>query len=288
MTEELQLKGMTTGNAADGLRLSRLANWNQTLQDWELLLSAGSGMGFHTDAGLWVASMVALPLGPRHGWISMVLTDPDWRRRGLAKRLMARGMEILEARELIPTLDATPAGETVYRKIGFAGDTALARWKVTPSGDRSSVVAENGLNLRPVDDADLEALAAWDREHSGCDRTAILRFLRATRPDLATLAEREDGTLAGFIMGRSGDRLPQLGPLVADDSRVAGLLMKVAAAATAGPLYVDAFDRTQPLLAAEFNGSWTRERGFTRLLKADSPSPENPKTVYLAAGPELS
>jgi GNAT superfamily N-acetyltransferase len=279
---------MFTNNAPDGLRLSRLAGWNQTLQDWEFLLSEGTAMGFRTSSGTWVASMVALPLGPRHGWISMVLTDPDWRRRGFAKQLMARGVQFLEDRGLIPTLDATPAGETVYRGIGFRGDTKLARWKVTPDTSPFADPVGNGLTLRAIEDGDLGTLAAWDRGQSGCDRTAILRYLQTSRPDLAFLAEREDGSPAGYIMGRPGDRLPQIGPLVADDPETARTLLSAAANRIGSPFLLDAFNNTQSLLSEGTGAAWLRERGFTRLLKSNSPSPENSQTVYLAAGPELS
>lgn len=288
MIDGLELIEIPPGRAADGLRLSRLTGWNQTLRDWEFLLSEGTGMGFQTSEGSFVASMVALPLGPRHGWISMVLTDPDWRRRGLAKHLMARGIGILEERGLIPTLDATPAGETVYRGIGFTGETQLARWKVTPDTAPQDPVSVSGATIREIDEDDLPSLATWDLDHSGCDRAAILRFLQANRPDLALMAETSDGAPLGYIMGRSGDRLPQIGPLVAARPETARLLLNAAAARTGGAFYVDAFDKSQPALASALQATWSRERGFTRLMKATGNSPENPDTVTLAAGPELS
>jgi GNAT superfamily N-acetyltransferase len=286
--DSLRMRKMEPADAANGLRLSRLAGWNQTVRDWDLLLTEGTGFGFQTGDGLLVASMIALPLGPRHGWISMVLTDPDWRRRGLAKRLMAEGIDILEKRGLIPTLDATPAGETVYRAIGFSGDTGLARWKVSPDPSASVSNNQHGLKIRPIVESDLERLADWDCRHSGCNREAILIFLRKHRPDLAYMAEDVEGNLQGYIMGRSGDRLPQLGPLVATGSLVAGSLLQAAATGAADSLYVDAFDQTRSTLEASFKGSWSRERGFKRLLKGASASPEDPETVFLAAGPELS
>lgn len=288
MRESLLPCSLGPAHAEAGLRLSRLANWNQTLLDWQCLLTEGEGCGMQTESGLLVASLVALPLGPHHGWISMVLTDPDFRRRGLAKALMASGLDFLEDRGLIPTLDATPAGETVYRGLGFAGDTGLARWKVIPEALSPAGIDPINGNIRQISDDDLHRLAAWDRIQSGCDRAALLNFLLKSRPQLAFLAENGDGHLLGYIMGRPGDRLAQLGPLVASSGQVAALLLETAAARLNEPFYVDAFDRTQPLLAEGLRGTWDRERGFTRLLLKASKSPENPETVFLAAGPELS
>lgn len=288
MKEGLQPCKLTTGHAMAGLRLSRLANWNQTLPDWECLLKAGNGFGFQTGDGLLVASMIALPLGPRHGWISMVLTDPDWRRRGLANQLMTTGTAFLESRGLIPTLDATPAGEKVYRAIGFSGDTGLARWMVSPDHSQPACIPPPGLTIRRMLEPDLDQVSAWDHGQTGCDRAPILRCLRENLPDLAHLIEDAKSTVQGYVMGRPGEHLPQIGPLVAGDSRLAVLLLKTAASRVDGPFYVDAFDRTQSALQSGLKGSWSRERGFKRLLKGASVSPENPKTVFLAAGPELS
>lgn len=288
MNDGLQLCELTSRDAPSGLRLSRLANWNQTLQDWKFLLTKGVGFGFQTKDRLLISSMIALPLGPRHGWISMVLTDPEWRRRGLAKQLMGKGIDILEQRGLIPTLDATPDGETVYRAIGFCGDTGLARWKVSPDPSLTPSIVEHSLRLRRVAQSDLDRLADWDRRQSGCDRAAILRFLWNNRPDLAHVALDADGDIRGYTMGRSGDRLPQIGPLVAVDSSSAHHLLKTALLQVDGPVYVDAFDQNQPALAQTTGGAWSRERGFTRLLKSSSASPETASSAYLAAGPELS
>ena len=49
----------------------------------------------------------------------MVLVAGDYRRRGLATRLMRRAMDDLAAAGLVPVLDATPDGRAVYRALGF-------------------------------------------------------------------------------------------------------------------------------------------------------------------------
>ena len=49
----------------------------------------------------------------------MVLVAGAYRRRGLGTRLMHRCIEDLTAAGVVPVLDATPAGRTVYRALGF-------------------------------------------------------------------------------------------------------------------------------------------------------------------------
>ena len=278
----LQCLEMTSGEAQDGLRLSRLANWNQTRTDWEFMLRFGMGAGFRTEEGVWVSSMIALPMGPTFGWISMVLTDPDWRRRGLARHLMGVGINRLQERGLVPALDATPDGEKVYRALGFEARVAMGRWKVEDVGDRPG-----STGIRPMQEGDAGRVGEWDAARSGCRREAILRYLRTARPDLAFLAEGSDGGISGYVMGRSGDRCTQLGPLVADNPEVAGQLLGSALAAAGQPVYVDAFTAQQPVLAEAVGGTWSLERPFNRMVLGDVPGPGREACLFLAAGPEL-
>src|ERR1700680_2495642 len=70
---------------ADGLYpLSIEAGWNQVTADWRLMLSLGLGYGIRgAKNGQWIASALALPLGPAVSWISMVLVTQLERSQGL-------------------------------------------------------------------------------------------------------------------------------------------------------------------------------------------------------------
>lgn len=278
----LQCLEMTPAESEAGLRLSRLANWNQTLADWRFLLSYGSGIGFRTDDGTWVASMLALPIGPQFGWISMVLTDPDWRRRGLAKHLMSVGIRHLTERGLVPALDATPDGQRVYEGLGFAGRVSMGRWRV-----EAGAGGNPGAGIRPVETGDLPALSDWDAGRSGCRREAILEHLHQSRPDLALMAEDGDSGISGYILARAGIRHTHIGPLVADTPAVAAGLLQAALGLAGEAAYVDAFADHQPILEQAAGGTWTLERPFTRMVLGESAGPGRTECLYLAAGPEL-
>ena len=62
-------------------------------------------------------------------WIAMMLVDPDARRAGIASLLMETALESLREERCI-RLDATPAGEPLYRRYGFTGEYPLVRTKV--------------------------------------------------------------------------------------------------------------------------------------------------------------
>jgi GNAT superfamily N-acetyltransferase len=72
------------------------------------------------------AGTIALRLpGPanpaaRVGYIQWVSTDPRWRRRGLARRIMVSLLDWYERMD-VPSVElhATPEGEGLYRSLGF-------------------------------------------------------------------------------------------------------------------------------------------------------------------------
>ncbi|MGL1133766.1 GNAT family N-acetyltransferase, partial [Vibrio parahaemolyticus] len=79
-------------------------------------------------------------------WISMVLVDPGCRRQGLGTRILEGCLAETARRGLVPLLDATEAGEPLYRGLGFGPLFRLTRW-IGQGGP--------GRRLRPVDHTDL-------------------------------------------------------------------------------------------------------------------------------------
>ena len=72
--------------------------------------------------------IVEKPPGPafmngRTGTVLNVYTRPEYRRRGLGRRMMARLIEEARAREVCAlSLKATDAGQPLYRSVGFVDD----------------------------------------------------------------------------------------------------------------------------------------------------------------------
>src|SRR5262249_7468714 len=127
--EALVQADLTPADVARALALSAKVGWNQTAEDWRLFITHGRTIGlFDADAGL-IATAAALPYDHGFGWISMVIVDEAWRRRGLARRLMGECIDEMRRRRLTALLDATPAGALVYRELGFAELCRMERWE---------------------------------------------------------------------------------------------------------------------------------------------------------------
>ena len=254
--------------------LNAEAGWNQTADDWSGLIALGRGFGIHADGAGLVATATAFPYPSGFGWIGMVLVHTPFRRRGLASRLMERAIDELRARGLVPFLDATPAGQPVYERMGFRPVAALARWRGKGSGGQPPDA------VRPL--ADVGQVAELDLAAFGADRSALLEALA-----------RREGALAlhdpagGYLLARPGRKAAYVGPLVAREPAVAVRLLESALARVSGPVYVDVPDAQDTVREALARLGFEAERPFTRMALEHDTAFGDPTLVHAIAAPEL-
>jgi GNAT superfamily N-acetyltransferase len=267
--------------------LVREARWNQIAADWRVFLAHGRVYALVTPEGRIVATTATLPYGGRFAWISMVLVAGEYRRRGLATRLMRRAMDELAAAGLVPALDATPDGRAVYRRLGFTDSWGFARLirRERPAA-AAPFAAPTGVTVRAMTDADWPALCAYDATAFGAARGAVLAGLRGRLPPAEFVAERA-GRIAGFILGRDGMLAGHLCPLTADDDAIACALIARALDAIDGPLFIDfADDKTAVRSFLETRG-FAAVRPFTRMLHGTPARFDAPSRTFAVVGPEF-
>jgi GNAT superfamily N-acetyltransferase len=272
---------------ADAEALVREAGWNQTAADWRIFLDLGTVYAVRDSAGRVVATAATLPHGGRFAWISMVLVALHVRRQGLARRLMHRCIADLTADGLVPVLDATPAGRTVYSALGFEDTWGFHRLAADERGQRPQpCTADGDLIIHSITDADWPTLCNYDAAAFGADRSAVLARLRGRVPPAELVAYRGD-RIAGFLLGRDGRSATQLGPLVADDDSAAQQLLLRGLAAIEGPIYIDFADAKAELRQMLEERGFTPQRPLTRMVYRRTESFDDPTRTFAVAGPEL-
>jgi ribosomal protein S18 acetylase RimI-like enzyme len=267
--------------------LSVEAGWNQVPADWRLMIAAGSAFGLQDAAGRWIASALALPLGPQVSWISMVLVTQAERRRGHGTRLLRHCIASIEATGSVMGLDATEFGRPVYLPLGFRDVYAISRWSV-PHVPGMPVAPPSGIAIRPAGPQDLERIADHDSRCSGFERRAIVAELLARAPHVAFVAERGDGGLAGFGLGRDGHRATHVGPVMAEDPGIGLALASRALAGVRGPAILDVPDRQEHIRRWLQSHGATAPRSFMRMLRGSAPAVEDGSRIMAIAGPELA
>lgn len=282
------IRPLTAADLDAAVALSAAAHWNQNHADWRTMLQLGQGWRIDGagDGGRTVlaASVIVLPYGEHFAWTSMVLVLPAFQRRGYARQLLRFALAHLGAQGRAAILDATPAGHAVYVKEGFADTWGFARYRREAGAalaPRLSVPA-----TRLLSDADWPAIDLLDAPAFGASRLPLLRKLAQRWPQAARVME-EGGRLRGYVLGRDGREAGQIGPLLAEDDRVALALLGDVLQAAPGALYIDLLDCRRSLLPWLAQSGFALQRPFTRMVYGTRNAPGDTKRIVLAAGPEL-
>lgn len=254
------------------MQLTRAAGWNQVPKDWERLLALEPAGCFAVESEGQVAATTTLICYDQElAWLGMVLTHPEFRRRGYAEFLLRKTLRFAEERGIAEVkLDATDAGIGLYRKFGFVEECEIQRWQRAP-GPR-----EAGETLPYCPETSL------DRSVFGADRAALL----------ASLAELGAASLPGegYAMGRAGFSAAYFGPCVATSSDAARRLLGWFLAKHGDqPMFWDLFPANQEAIRVAGEFGFVPARRLTRMTLSRFPScpVSNHAEVFAIAGFEL-
>lgn len=269
---------------ADAEALVREAGWNQVAADWEVFRALGTVHAARADSRV-VATAATLPYGA-FAWISMVLVAGEYRRHGLGTRLLQRCIDTLVEQGQVPVLDATPAGQPLYRAMGFLETWGYQRLAAPSIHVAASTPPASDTIVRPVGDADWSAFCAYDAAAFGADRSALLQCLRGRLPAAELIAVRH-GRIAGALLGRQGRSASQIGPLVAEDDAIAQALLTQALATVKGPVYLDLADAKANIREWLQRSGFVPQRPLARMLLHRATGFDDPSRTFAVVGPEF-
>jgi GNAT superfamily N-acetyltransferase len=277
-TEVWQFSPVTVDDISDCLALSAEADWNQTSADWALFLRHGSVFGLAADHAGIVATGAVLPYSGDFAWISMVLVTRSRRRERIGTSILEACCAEVARRGLVSMLDATPAGERIYRSLGFEGMFSLSRWQgiAEPRTRRAS-------GIRTMTAADIAAVTTFDAAAFGADRGFLLQSLFDRLPQVAFVIDDN----SGFVLARPGRIATQIGPVVAADEDVAADLLDAVLGRINGPIFLDLIDGRELLARRLLQSGFRVQRPFLRMgLKHRVPFGDAAR-LFVVAGPEF-
>jgi GNAT superfamily N-acetyltransferase len=276
---------LTVTELGDANALVREAGWNQTNADWRIFLDLGHAYAVRNSDARVVATAATLPHEGKFAWISMVLVSADYRRQGLASRLMRRCIDDLTTSGLIPVLDATPDGRAVYRALGFEDLWGYHRMALRAPPSFAQDLDER-IEVHSIADSVWSSLCDYDAAAFGARRDAMLGRLRGRLPQAELYAAR-GGKISGLLLGRDGRSANQLGPLIADDDETALALLQRAISAIEAPIYLDLADTKSGLRAGLETIGFSDVRPLTRMALGSRRRFDDPQRTYAVAGPEF-
>jgi len=267
------------------MRLKDDEDWNQTQRDWELIVNNSHNFCLVADFnGSVVGTAAAVNYSNIVSWISMILVDKKFRGRGIGKKLLAGLMEKLTSCKSVK-LDATPAGMTVYEKIGFIAEYRIFRM-TNPSIGFRFPERSDFLPLR-VGKKDIIEIAKLDQKVFGANRTILIEALIRDYPGQAWIL-RKDNLITGYVLGRAGTKYNQIGPVGTSTVQDAEILIKNALESNVNrPVVVDIPENSVELIDWLHSIGFTTQRPFMRMYYKKNPFPGEINKQYLICGPEF-
>ncbi len=281
--EQIEIRPLCGEDVPAAMRLKNLARWNQTEDDWRRLLALEPrGCFAATVGGRVVATTTTTAYGRDLAWIGMVLVHPEYRRRGIATRLMRAALEYLRGEKVATVkLDATPDGHQVYENLGFEFELLIERWSGVARAAASSECTKLDVTILPE-------VFAFDRRAFGADRSELIELLARDATIALSISNGPNGQLNGYALARRGTAAAYVGPVVASDAATATALLDGVLNQLAGEqVYVDVntdFESgTREMIVREF----VKQRDLIRMRYGEKSDAGTSASVFAIAGPEV-
>jgi len=164
-----------------------------------------------------VGCISAVSYAGRFGFIGLYIVAPAWRGRGIGHRLWAQAMARLAGQPI--GLDGVPVQQDNYRRSGFEQAWTNVRFAAAATHGGQAAPQQ----IVPLAAVDFDALCRDDRRVFPAAREAFLHAW-ITMPEATGLAWLAQGRLAGWGVIRRCRQGHKIGPLVADEPRIADAL----------------------------------------------------------------
>lgn len=278
------IRTMIPGDLPSARRFSSQNGWNQTEADWLRFLEMEPDGCFVADLeGQPAGTVTTLSYQKRLAWIGMMLVDSKLRRMGIGEALLRKALQRLEESGVdCVKLDATPLGQPLYEKLGFQPEWPLTRWRceiaVSPPNQEDP-------DVRPWNKRDALKVAGIDDPAFGINRSGLLEALGSI--STGWVRSGMEG-IRGFGLIRPGAFATYLGPVTADDIRVAdGIVRRLLSGQTGQPVIWDIPDaNTDAVRLAEELG-FKPQRSLLRMFRGTNSMAGDPFKQFAIAGPEV-
>lgn len=265
------------------MQLSTTERWNQSAADWQKLIEAFPDrclVALYQNTV--VGTVTVTDYGGRVAWIGMMLVSREFRKMGIAKRLL---QSILKKLTDVPSikLEATAAGLPIYKKLGFIEELTVNRMVTSKIIDHRIDTNRKG-HAKQSTKNDIRRAFELDRNIFGADRSQIVDlFIKNQAWHLES-----NGEISGFLLTRPGIDYLQLGPLSAKTPEDARILISEALVQNfENPMVVDILTDKNSLKEFLVSLGFETQRSFKRMYLKNNSFSGTLRHQFLIAGPEL-
>ncbi len=183
--------------------LSQQEGWPHTLGDWELQLTQSISIGAFYNHELIGTALIWHCDDNSLATIGMVIVARDFRRQGIAKRMLSKLMNESTAKAF--SLIATPAGLELYQRLGFNTVGYISQYQ----GNLNAQDPQSGVST--LQEMSLEDFCEFDLRATGIPRAKILESFADTSKIL--VLRKNNKPIAAGMVRKTGINLT-VGPLI--------------------------------------------------------------------------
>jgi predicted N-acetyltransferase YhbS len=280
-----RIRVLNESDVAAATALANVEGWNQTSQDWRLILRHSAGGSFMASlGGRMIGTVSTVKYAAALGWIGMLVVVEKHRGQGVGRSLMQAAMNYLQESGVQGVkLDATPAGQPLYRSLGFQPRAIVCRWQGVPSA------APQRRSRAPMTKELRAAVRALDRRAFGVGRQAVLDQLLANCSVVPVVATSSSPAGAcGYGLGRRGAKAFYIGPVVADsDSNATWILEKLLAQLSGEKVCFDQLVHWSSAASLLGKRGFVKQRALMRMSYGRPSDAGVGRSIFCSAGPEL-
>ncbi|WP_018612653.1 GNAT family N-acetyltransferase [Segetibacter koreensis] len=276
---------MKLSDINDAMKLSTSEGWNQTENDWRLLIENAENVCLLAEIDRKViGTTTAINYSSKVAWVGMVLVNEAYRGLGVAKLLLTAVLKKVKFCRSVK-LDATPVGKQVYQKFGFKDEYSIARMvntSMTTMLIDDYEVVPDAIQLKHIPE-----IVSFDKFIFGTSRQQLIEFLIKQNPGKGWFLRRNN-LVAGFVLGRDGSKYHQIGPVAAvttNDAKI--LITKALESLRNQPVVVDVLCDKEDMINWLHSIGFIKQRHFIRMYKDENYCPGTIDKQYMICGPEF-
>lgn len=284
-TNVFNVRTMHLSDLSFAMNLSYSEGWNQTEKDWRLLLENPGNTCLVVEAGRRIiGTATAMNYGNKVAWIGMVLIDKDFRGEGAGRLILDYLLDKLKNFDSVK-LDATMAGHPLYVNSGFRDELIIKRMTID---SRENILSEDiNFEIEFITAKTLTEVIIYDENIFGVRRDNLINTLFRNYPEKAFLLRREK-IISGYMLGREGNRFNYLGPVFANSSGDAKILISEALKSPdKRPVALDIMQDKEDVTYWLQSIGFSVQRDFSRMYLKSNKFCGTTENQFLIGGPEF-
>ncbi|XOV92248.1 MAG: GNAT family N-acetyltransferase [Bacteroidota bacterium] len=284
VNQGIKLRQMQINDLPALMEIKNDEHWNQTEDDWKFLINTFPKYCLVAlDGEKVVGTVTSTNFNNQVGWIGMMLVRKPYRGLGISRRLMSAVIELLKDDCESIKLDATPAGEKVYKKLGFEKEYNV--YRITNVEGIPSGSSSNTIHVKAINPDILDQLKSIDQQAFGSDRSALIDFLLTQKTNAHGYVGNQEH-VEGYTLSRFGHNYTQIGPVIAESEKIAMELIEWAFTEIEGPLVIDIPVDKSTLVRWVESFGFKIQREFIRMYLKSNNYQGRTDQCYAIAGPE--